>query len=247
MPSTCAIWAVCPQRAGVRRERILVRADALWALTDNDVARLVDAVGIVHVIDLRTPQERAERGRGPLEAAGVEYSELMVFDEAALARRAAGRAAALDRGADPAQVMAEGYRSILELGAAAFVVAFERITGPGGAPVVVHCAAGKDRTGVLIALLLEVAGVERRAVIADDAATQLRMPRLLERLQAAGAFRHLAGEVPAFAYEARAATMASFLADLDATWGGPAAFLEHHGARPATLRRWREVFVDAAA
>jgi protein tyrosine/serine phosphatase len=232
-----------PASSGVTRDRVLLRADALDALTGADVERLVDGIGLAHVVDLRSHAERLQRGRGPLGRAPVTYSELEVVDERDLERRRVTRLALFDSGADPATIMALGYVELLELGSAAFVGALARIVEPEGAPVLVHCAAGKDRTGVLVALLLDAAGVDRTAIVADYAATQDRMAPIVQRLRSATAYQEMAEQIPAFVFEARAETMALFLEQLDERWGGAAGYLTANGAPAEHVLEWQTMLV----
>src|SRR5262249_57059156 len=114
-------------------------------------------------------------------------------------RRRDGRASAYSSGADPDTIIATGYAELLDLGRTAFVEALDGIVAPGGTPALVHCTAGKDRTGVLVALLLDVAGVDREVIVADYAATHERMPAIMERIRSAAAYQDVAAEPPAFA------------------------------------------------
>src|SRR6266498_2554446 len=75
-----------PADGGRTRSGVLVRSDALDALTAADVDVLVREVGIVHVVDLRAPTERAERAESRLDAAGVIVSELAVIAEGDMVR-----------------------------------------------------------------------------------------------------------------------------------------------------------------
>ena len=195
------------------------------------------------MIDLRAPSERRERTEGSLRAAGVTMSALPVITDEHLERRKGDRAQQIQTGEEPAVIMARGYVELAELGATAFTTALGRIVAPGGSPAVVHCSAGKDRTGVLVALLLDVAGVERDVIIADYAATQQRMAPVVERLRTASAFHELAHQVAAFAYEARPETMRLFLDELDARWSGGAGYFSALGVGPETLDAWRGLFL----
>ena len=232
-----------PAGTGVTRAGVLLRADALDDLTDDDVACLVDQRSLAHVFDLRSQSERDQRGRGRLGATEVAYSELEVIVEADLERRRQERSAAFAAGDDPEEVLAAGYAELLDLGRAAFPAALTRLVAPGGTPALVHCAAGKDRTGVLVALLLDAAGVDRAAIVADYAATQERMAPIIKRLAAASAFHAMAEQLPAFVYEARAGTMERFLGRLDERWGGAAEFFTANGGDPGAVAEWRALFV----
>jgi protein-tyrosine phosphatase len=227
------------------RPGVLLRSDALDGLTAADVAVLVDEYHLAHVVDLRSRAERVERGRGLLgDHADVHYSDLDVIDEAALARRHDTRASSFAAGVDPNIIISDGYVELLELGAPAFVEALERIVAPGGVPAVVHCAIGKDRTGVLVALLLDAAGVDRKAIVADYALSHQTMAHIREQLARSEAFQALARQVPAFVFDAAPQTMEMFLDRLDERWGGARGYFLANGVDPAVIDRWRDRFIE---
>jgi hypothetical protein len=122
-------------------------------------------------------------------------------------------------------------------GAAPRFVEVLRAATDGEGPVLVHCAAGKDRTGVSVAMLLTLAGVDREAVVADYTRTEAHMRAIVERLRDRGpAFAvsegldHLMGS-PAQAVEA--------VLDLwEAHPGGVRGWIEAQGAEPALVDRW---------
>jgi protein tyrosine/serine phosphatase len=232
-----------PAGASRTRSGVLVRADALDGLTDQDVDVLV-AAGICHVVDLRSAKERGERGGTRLRAAGVTHSDLQAFDDEVLARRRRSRNEAHAAGVDPVTIMVDGYMELAELGGPTFVQVLERIVAPGGSPVVVHCSAGKDRTGVLVAVLLEVAGVERAAVVTDYAATQQRMADVASTLRASAAYQAMTEEIPAFVLQAQPETMEAFLARVDRRWGGAAGYLAAYGASDDALQTWRDLLLE---
>jgi protein-tyrosine phosphatase len=232
-----------PARDGVTRSGVLLRADALDALTETDVAHLVEQLGLAHVFDLRSRAERDQRGRGRLGATAVVYSELEVIGDEDVQRRRDDRFAAFAAGGVPEEILALGYVELLELGRHAFATSLTRLVEPGGTPALVHCAAGKDRTGVLVALLLDAAGVERDAIVADYAATQERMAPIVARLASAQAYQEMAEQVPAFVFEARAGTMEHFLVRLDERWGGAGEFFVANGAQPSAVAAWRDMLV----
>ena len=226
------------------RVGVLLRSDALDALTPNDVEVLVDGYRLAHVVDLRSRAERMEKGRGLLGQSAVRYSDLDVVDEANLARRQDNRASSFAAGIDPNVIIADGYVELLELGAPAFVAALESIAAPGGAPALVHCAIGKDRTGVLVALLLGAAGVERKAIVADYALSHETMGHIREQLEQSEAFQALARHIPAFVFDATPQTMELFLDRLDARWGGAAGYFTANGVDPGVIDQWRGILID---
>ncbi len=232
-----------PARTGSTRSGVLLRSDALDALTPADVDRLVTDIGLAHVIDLRSHAERAERGRGLLGQTSVRYSDLDVIDENDLVRRQETRSASFAAGLDPAVIIADGYVELLELGAPAFVAAIESIVAPGGAPALVHCAIGKDRTGVLVALLLDAAGVERDAIVADYALSHQTLGHIREQLEQSQAFQALARKIPAFVFDATPETMERFLDRLHDGWGGATGYFSVNGVDPRVIDEWRALLV----
>jgi protein-tyrosine phosphatase len=93
----------------------------------------------------------------------------------------------------------------------------------------VHCAAGKDRTGVVIALALTVAGVVPEVIVADYAATNERLEAIVGRLSRSRMYTGDVNSRPVSAHAARAETMAAFLEQLGARYGGLPAWLDAQG------------------
>jgi protein-tyrosine phosphatase len=232
-----------PAGTGRTRAGVLLRADALDQLTPADVVRLVDDLGLANVVDLRSAHERIERGRGTLGATGVRYTEVEVIGPDDLARRSETRAAAFAAGHPPARIIADGYVELLELGAPAFAAAFASIVAPGGSPALVHCAIGKDRTGVLTAVLLD-AGVDRDEIVADYARTGERMAPIIERWMVANTSTGMSEQLAAFTASAAPDTMAHLLTVLHQRWGGGGAYLVANGQAPAAVDAWRDLLVE---
>lgn len=165
---------------GTTRTGVLYRSDAPAAVTPAGLTALAASpIGVV--VDFRTPDERAAApdllpGERPFRV--VELSIL----EGAMAQLAqqflaGGRVTEqqLAQVAEQLPTLNELYLGMLQHGAAAFAevarfVAASRDDEPTA--VLVHCTAGKDRTGVATALLLDAAGTDRAAVVADYAASQ---------------------------------------------------------------------------
>src|SRR5262249_10087630 len=115
--------------------------------------------GIRTVIDLQRPDEVARHGHVP---AGPRRRYLNIAPEHAL-----WEPEPYDRLAGPARYLADRYLDMARDGRAGFVSVLSVLAEADNAPAVVHCFAGKDRTGVLIALTLGLLGVDDDA-IADD-------------------------------------------------------------------------------
>ncbi|TVT27936.1 tyrosine-protein phosphatase [Amycolatopsis rhizosphaerae] len=225
-------------------ERILLRADNLQGLTPADIKLLVDDIGLSTVVDLRSTHEVVSEGPGPLRAVeAVRHVHHSVLPEAGEATDVtadmlfARRQEALAR--YPEDPMCALYLGYLEDRPDSVVGALRSISEAEGAALV-HCAAGKDRTGVVVALSLTVAGVHRDAVVADYAATGHRISAILTRLRASPTYAEdLARRPDDEEHRPREATMAAFLAQVDQRYGGVLEYLSAHGFGPAeadTLR-----------
>ena len=145
------------------RPGALIRADDLANLTAEGRAA-VRAAGVQRVIDLRG---RAETERLPSPFAGDDrYRWLPFIDEVA------------DRQRDPVaeSTLLATYRGSVERNAHNIVAGLRAVADAPAGGVVVHCSAGKDRTGVLIALALSVAGVAPDEIAADYVRTAECLP-----------------------------------------------------------------------
>jgi protein tyrosine/serine phosphatase len=136
------------------------------------------------------------------------------------------------------------YLSFLEADSRPVVLAARTLMSPDSHPALFHCAAGKDRTGVLSALLLDVLGVRRSAIAEDYAMTSRALPRVLERLVAMEPYRAmLEGTLPS-EHDARAENMVAFLEALDQRLGGAEAWLVGNGLSPEVITGFREAMLE---
>jgi protein tyrosine/serine phosphatase len=104
----------------------------------------------------------------------------------------------------------------------------------------VHCAAGKDRTGVIVALTLAVAGVEQEAIVADYAASDERIEAIIERLARSKMYAGGLNGTAVRAHAPRAETMKAFLEQLGPRYGGAESWLAANGFTGEELRQLRD-------
>lgn len=211
----------------------LLRSDNLQGLTPADIARLTGELGLTTVVDLRSTAERNSEGPAPLDAVpAVEHRHHPVLPEEGLATDAVADVLVTrnerDRSRYPGNALTGHYLGYLEDRPDQVVAAVRSIAHARGAALV-HCAAGKDRTGVVVALALSAAGVRPDVIAADYAATGDRTEPLLARLRRSPTYSADVNRRPADAHRPRAETMIAFLAELDARYGGAAAWLTAHG------------------
>ncbi|MFG2089559.1 MULTISPECIES: tyrosine-protein phosphatase [unclassified Spirillospora] len=225
-----------------RRARVL-RSDNLQALSVADVRLLLDDYGLKNVIDLRSDAEVHLEGAGPLvRVPSVTVHQLSLFPEGG--RHTDVAADTADPGAVdvnrvlPWQERSAGgtetdrpaghYLGYLNDRGDSIVSALRVMTRTDGAALV-HCAAGKDRTGVVCALALEVAGVTREAIVADYAQTGERLEAVLRRLRASDTYAADLDSRPADSHRPHAAIMEKLLARVDEQFGGTLGWLSGHG------------------
>ena len=217
----------------------LLRGDNLQELSASDVVRLVRDIGVTTVVDLRSSAELASEGPAPLDAvAGVRHSHHPVIPEIGSATDAAAEALLIrtrqDRSRFPTDPICGHYLGYLEDRPGQVVGALRSISQARGAALV-HCAAGKDRTGVVVALALIAADVRPEAVIADYAATGERAEAILSRLRRSPTYARDIDSLPAQSHRSRPETMAAFLQQMDARYGGVTRWLTDHGLSAGEL------------
>ncbi|PWR21672.1 tyrosine-protein phosphatase [Zavarzinia compransoris] len=223
-----------PAAGGYRiRHGRLHRSDTLQALSAADVGYLRQAVGLRTVIDLRLAPEVAEEGRGPLGRHGdIRYFNLPL-----------GMASA--EGLAPDEILTALYLSCLAPGSA-LPRALERVAEHADEPLVFHCAAGKDRTGLLAAVILRLLRVGEAEILADYQATAANMPRIIERFGGWPRYRDHIASMPAAVYAADAPSFLRFLAALDETYGGAEGWARANGVADETVARLRAALLEPA-
>ena len=197
----------------------LFRSDTLQALTEADVTYLIQALGVMLVMDLRDADEAVEQGRGLLDRSPLCYVNLPL-EAAPAANAAPGRVGGATL--DFYLGHLDSTSSVLPLALQILAVSLTR-------PTVVHCAAGKDRTGLVVALVLGIAGVRDEAIVADYMATAQNMQRINERFQTWPRYRdHMAAADPEL-YRVQEHAIRAFLRELRQRHGGARGWARHRG------------------
>jgi protein-tyrosine phosphatase len=189
------------------RWRRLFRSDALHRLGDEDASAFAE-LGVRTVIDLRRPHEIERYGR-VAERYGLDYRNLVLAH------------VDWDEVEHPDDVvherwLADRYLNFAEDGHEAILASLRIIADPQRAPVIVHCMAGKDRTGTVCALTLSLLGVSDEDIAADYALTTEAMKRLTDYLMEKHPSAVLGNE---HMWDSPPAAMLMFMADLRALHG----------------------------
>jgi protein tyrosine/serine phosphatase len=208
-----------PVKDGHIREGALIRSDSLTRLTDPDALR---EAGVTRIVDLRRPGESVEAH--PF-ADDPMYVNLPVEDPADIK--------------NVTSTMGALYLDMLDARPELFAAALAAIADADPGAVVVHCAAGKDRTGLVTALALTVAGAERDVVAADYALTAQRLAPYVEQELAM-----VEDEKQRAWFRKHQSTPAEFMTavldHLEEEYGGVAAYLRSGGMTDEQLRALRE-------
>jgi protein tyrosine/serine phosphatase len=232
--------------------QVLLRADNLQALSPRDVRLLVEEEGLEVVLDLRTDIEVEREGPGPLTGqhdVRIEHRSLYPdagvttdLDAAAIARW--GREEDDEWSGESRVVRA--YMSYLRRRPDSIVGSVRTIARARGS-VLVHCAAGKDRTGVVVALALDAVGVDRDLIVADYLATGARIDAILARLMTSPTYSPGLEKRDVGALAPEPETMERVLELVHDRFGGSAAWLCAHGLGDADLERLRHRLAPATA
>jgi len=162
---------------GQIRPGALIRSDILSRLTPAGKQALID-YGVKTVIDLRMPDQIAEEPSA--FAVGQPQSGEPIYLILPVENPNSPHFATVDN----ASSRAENYCLMLEHFQPQFAAILRAVADAPEGGVLLHCHAGKDRTGVVIALLLGLAGVSDAAIAADYAASEERLWPLFRRMEA---------------------------------------------------------------
>jgi protein-tyrosine phosphatase len=224
---------------GETRWRSILRGDGLHLLNDNDMSVLINE-GLRTVIDLRSVHELAIEPNPFASHAIIQYRNIPLF----------GALSPIDavRESNGALFdMAARYRDAIDQCREPIATVLTAIAEADEGIVLFHCSAGKDRTGIIAALLLSLAGVEDDTIIADYALTTSIAAPLMERLRAQALTRgtdpHLVESFLACLPE----TMRATLSHLNENHGGTFRYLAGMGLDERALRKLKSRLVPVSA
>lgn len=188
----------------IRTGRVF-RSDAMDALTDADVAMLIDEYGLRFILDLRDGDEVASEGRGPMARQRVSYLSMPL--------------SRMKKTGDPREILIQQYVDRLDADPI-LVEAVGMLAHVSRQPTVVYCAAGKDRTGLVVALLLRLLDVPEETVVADYMLTQENIERIKERLRRSPVHRVMMSTLPPEVYQTHEYVIRALLEEVDDRYGG---------------------------
>lgn len=228
----------------VTRGRRFFRSDSLQEVTEEDVTRLKRELGLMFVIDLRGAEESVAEGRGRLDQLPLCHINIPLRDFQSLVDLDAPEH--LSAPGDGAAEVAGGplmphYVHNLEADPN-MVVAVDLIANAlGYGPTVVHCAFGKDRTGIVTALILRMVGVTEDAVVADYMASSENVERFIERARRIPRYAPFA-DLDVWRCDER--MIRFFLRELEERYGSATEWALGKGVAEHTITGLRAVLVE---
>ena len=211
------------------------RAGRQDRMTSTDIDRAKEHE-IATQIDLRRPDEIREQGRGPFEALGARYENLAVIPD--------GGSEKLNQLVGDVGISGARYLGYLELGPDVWIRLFNILADEASYPILLHCTAGKDRTGVSTAFLLSVLGVDRPTIDADYLLTNRDVERQVDYVQNnVGLPKGFTRSAMITAAGVPQTAITDFLDGVDKRYGGPIEYLRGIGITDKTFDRIRGILL----
>ena len=218
------------------KKGLYFRAGRQDRMSDKDLAKLSD-LNISTQIDLRKPDEVLDQGKGHLEDMGANYINIAVIPE--------GGSDQLSKLVGDTGISGKRYLGYLEFGPTSWLRLFGILSNEDNLPVVLHCTAGKDRTGVSTAFLLSVLGVSREVIEADYLLTNLDTARQADFIESTVGYPEgydresmiSAAGVPKDA-------MKDFLDGVESKWGTVVEYLKKIGITQEQMDTIRHNFLE---
>ena len=205
-------------------------------MTKRDLEQLSD-LQISTQIDLRKPDEVLDQGRGPLESMGANYINIAVIPE--------GGSDQLSKLVGDTGISGKRYLGYLEFGPTSWLRLFGILADQENLPVVLHCTAGKDRTGVSTAFLLSVLGVNRDVIEADYLLTNLDTERQADFIESTVGYPDgYDRESMISAAGGPKDAMKDFLDGVESKWGSSVEYLKKIGVTEEQMEMVRKNFLE---
>lgn len=218
------------------RSRQVVRSDNPKGMTEQGQRDLSEVVAPAVIVDLRVEVEVHREGYTVLHDP-VRVVNLPMTPQSGVNQEQ------LDAGM--ADNLVDDYMRQIDVNAAAVVEALRLISDPANRPVVVHCTAGKDRTGIVTSMLLSLLGVVDEVIVADYHVTTRNMEPVIERIRTAPVFKENGlAYAPDWIFASEPETMRDFLARMRAEHGSAEEWALSNGLTAEEIARLRATMLD---
>jgi len=216
----------------------LFRSDTLQFLTEQDVVALVEVLGVRTDIDLRLPLELDVEGRGLLDGTDLTLHHLPFAVPGA---HREGSAIPILQQHDPVVTHYVDYLSSSP-GSVAGVV--QALAQPESLPAIVHCSAGKDRTGIAVAMTLAAVGCTAEDIAAEYAAGSHLIGSVMDRLRSMPSYGESLSALPPQASLTPPGYILRFFDIVGRTYGSAIDYLCSHGVTDDDLRRLHDQLTE---
>jgi protein-tyrosine phosphatase len=227
------------------RRGLLFRSGITHLISAEGLQRLRSRHGVRRVVDLRSHKELERDGVARFAEHGIEFHHLAVYGTTALTPDMEQQRyrQMLRREYD----WSERYKVLVSSHPESFAEFFRRIAAPGSLPAIFHCSAGRDRTGIAAAFVLEVLGVARAEIAEDYAVTGRHLRPHVHRYTRIKDQMAFSDEDLATALDTVPEHMQRFLDWMEATHGGVERFLLASGLRADELQALREALLERSS
>ncbi|MFL6206327.1 MAG: tyrosine-protein phosphatase [Acidimicrobiales bacterium] len=231
------LGGLATEGGGTIRRGVLYRGDGVHRLAGADLEKARD-LGLRTVVDLRTAGEIERGGQFPVAEHPVAWFHLPIIERMWSEDDLVATMGAVD-------FLRDRYLDMLSSGASSIARIVELVAE--GTPLLFHCAAGKDRTGVVAAVLLGLAGVPADEIADDYHATAGAMAAFVDWLTVTypNALDAMTSQPPEY-LEAPYEAMETFLAEVDARYGSMAGYAKGIGVDALAIDALRAAIVDDA-
>ncbi len=218
--------------------RRIFRSGDFRNITDDDFAQIEKEIGLRTVIDLRTSEETERQGKWRFAEVGIQHHHIPFpggggnkKEEARLLKECTN--------------LGQFYLHIIDRKEfkKQIVTAFKIIADPKNHPLVFHCAIGKDRTGILSALLLSILGIDDKIIIEDYTLSEPAVLKLRDRMNRTPEEEAFVKRLPGYFWEANPESMALFLSTLKKRHGSIVAYLLDLGVETYLIETIRKVLL----
>ncbi len=215
--------------------RRIFRSDAHHPMKPEDIAFTADVLKIRTIIDLRSSDELEKYGRSPLTEKQAAYHHLPFLTSAMMVNQNDPRATG---------DVAQHYAHMMVGAAAKIAAALKTLAEADAQPAVIHCMGGKDRTGVLTAVLLGLLDVSEEEIVTDYALSELYLGDFLQRLKETPGYEKTAQRFSPAMFTARPETMERLLLWVKAKHRDMSGYVRNIGVPDETIERLRETLLD---
>jgi protein tyrosine/serine phosphatase len=225
-----------PTADGARiREGRVFRSDALHRVGWQDV-EVLERLGIATVFDLRSDLELESDGIGEFAGASARHVHVPLVPVTL---------SPYDPDVDWDNIdLPSRYIEMLEVGGGAIRTVFEGLAAEGASPAVFHCTGGKDRTGVVAALILRELGVADEIIVEDYSRSQSYLASIVEAYRSELERQAIRPDLVAYLTSSPAERMRFTLGELDRRWGSTREYLAAAGVDHSVLESLRKNLVE---